>query len=424
MFSPARRAGRPTGLLPPVRRLLAAELPEVRDGLVRHGAYELNMIGGLPPMITDRNPRPGDDRFLSDTTRRTTAEYTFADAARNEPGAAIERGVKVAGVLIGPAVIKGVPHVVGASTSDGHEIRADLVVDAMGRRSKIGVWLTALGGRPPHEEVEDCGFSYYTVFFTGSRPPPLLGPVVTEFGTLTVMTVPADNDLWAITVSCASGDQPLKALRNLDAFKNVVGLSPIQAPWLDGQPITGVLAMSGTVDRYRRFVTDGKPVMTGMVAVADAWACTNPSAGRGISLGLGHAIRLRDTIRAHGGDTVWLAHAFHEITEREFTPWYTNQIRADRSRYRTMDALRQGHRPPAPATDDYSQQEALLWQAMAFDPDLFRAAMEIASVLTLPEDIYARPGVMDRAEAIVGQLPVDAPPPPGSSRADILAALH
>jgi len=336
------------GLLPPVRRLLGAELPDLRDGFVRHGAYRLNMIGGLPPMITDRNPRPGDDRFLSDTARRTTAEYTFADAARNEPGVAIERGVTVAGVLAGPSVIKGVPHLVGAITSDGREIRADLVVDAMGRRSKIGGWLTAVGGQPPYEEAEDCGFTYYTVYFTGSRPPPLLGPVTTEFGTITLITVPADNDVWAVTVWCASGDQPLKALRNLDTFKRVVALSPMQAPWLDGEPITGVLAMSGTVDRYRRFVIDGKPVMTGMVAVADAWACTNPSAGRGISLGLGHAIRLRDTIRETRGDPVRLAQAFHEITETEFTPWYTSQIRADRNRYRTMDALRQGHQPLHP----------------------------------------------------------------------------
>ncbi len=412
------------GLLPPVRRLLEAELPDLRDGLVRNGAYQLNMIGGLPPMITDRDPRPGDDRFLSDTARRTTAEYTFADAARNEPGVVIERGVTVAGVLAGPAVVEGVPHVVGALTSDGREIRADLVVDAMGRRSRIGGWLTALGGQPPHEEAEDCGFTYYTVYFTGSRPPPLIGPVVMEFGTLTVIMVPADNDLWAITVWCASGDQPLKALRNLEVFKKVVALSPLHAPWLDGEPVTGVLAMSGTVDRYRRFVIDGKPVMTGMVAVADAWACTNPSAGRGISMGLGHAVRLRDMIREHGGDTAGLAQGFHEVTETEFTPWYASQIRADRQRYRTMDALRQGHPPPAPGSDEHSQHERLFWQAMAFDADLFRAAMEIASVLTLPEDIYSRPGVLDRAEAIVGHLPVDAPPLPGSSRADLLAAIN
>ena len=267
-------------LHPRVRHVLQAELPELRDELVRNGARCLDMIGNLPPTITDRDPRPGDDRFLTDTARRSTAEYTFANAARNEPRVTIDRGVRVTGVLTGPSADDHVPHVVGAVTSDGREIRAELVVDAMGRRSKIGDWLTAAGGRPPYEEAEDCGFTYYTVYFTG-YPPPILGPLLMEFGTISLITLPADNDTWAITVWCASGDQPLKALRDLEVFKRVVALSPLQAPWLDGHVITPVLPMSGNVDRYRRFLVDDKPVVTGLVAVADAWACTNPSAGRG-----------------------------------------------------------------------------------------------------------------------------------------------
>jgi 2-polyprenyl-6-methoxyphenol hydroxylase-like FAD-dependent oxidoreductase len=409
-------------LQPRVRQLLEAELPDVRDRLVRNGAHRLDMIANLPPMITDRTPRPGDDRFVTDTARRSTAEYTFADAARNEPGLTVERGIRVTGVLTGSSAITGVPHVVGVVTSDGSEIRADLVVDAMGRRSKIGDWLTAAGGRPPYEEAEDCGFSYYTVYFSGTQPP-LLGPVITEFGTLTFITLPADDNVWSITMWCASGDQPLKALRNRETFKKVVALSPMQVPWLDGKAITDVLAMSGPVDRYRRFVVDGKPVVTGIVAVADAWACTNPSAGRGIALGLAHAILLRDTIRETGGDPVRLAYAFDEITETELTPWYTSQIRGDRNRYRTMDALRQGHPPPPPASDDYSQRERLFWQAMPFDADLFRAAMEMISALTLPSDIYARPGLMERAADIVSSMSPEDFAVPSHSRADLLAAI-
>jgi len=410
-------------LHPRVRLLLETELPDLWDGLKRNGAYRMNMLAGLPPMITDRDPRPGDDRFLTDTARRSTAEFTVADAARNEPRLTIERGVKVVGVLTGTSASAGVPHVVGAVTSDGREIRADLVVDAMGRRSRIGEWLTVAGGRPPYEEAEDSGFTYYTVYFRGS-PPPLLGPAVTEFGTISFITLPCDNGVWGITVWCASGDQPLKALRNLETFKKVVALAPTQARWLDGEAITDVLAMSGTVDRYRRFVVDGQPLVTGMVAVADAWACTNPSAGRGISLGLAQAVLLRDTLRETGGHPLPLAHTFHEITETELTPWYTSQIRSDRRRYLVMDALRRGQPPPPPATDDLSQRERLFWQAMPFDPDLFRAGIEIISALTLPHVVYARPGIMDRAEAVVRQLPPDAPGRSQPSRADLLAALN
>jgi hypothetical protein len=61
---------------------------------------------------------------------------------------------------------------------------------------------------------------------------------------------------------------------------------------------------------------------------------------------------------------------------------------------------------------------------MPFDPDLFRAGIEIISALTLPHVVYARPGIMDRAEAVVRQLPPDAPGRSQPSRADLLAALN
>jgi len=89
-----------------------------------------------------------------------------------------------------------------------------------------------------------------------------------------------------------------------------------------------------------------------------------------------------------------------------------------------MDALRQGHTPPPPDGDEYSEHEALFWQTMPFDADLFRAAMEIMSALTLPRDIYTRPEIMNRAEAVAKQLPVDAPATPGTSRAELLAAIN
>jgi hypothetical protein len=50
-------------------------------------------------------------------------------------------------------------------------------------------------------------------------------------------------------------------------------------------------------DWYRRFVIDGQPVATGVVAVSDAWACTDPSVGRGASIAPVHARVLGDLLR-------------------------------------------------------------------------------------------------------------------------------
>ena len=200
----------------------------------------------------------------------------------------IQRGVRVTDLVAGPAAAPGTPHVAGIRTGRGDVLEADLVVDATGRQScssevARGSWCqTSRGIRA------DSGFAYYTRYFTGTQPP-RRGPTLTPLGSISLLTLPGDNDTWSVTIFTAQGDQPLKTLRHDDKWTNVVRACPLQAHWLDGEPITGVIAMSGIVDRYRRFVVDESPVATGFVAVADGWACTNPSAGRGLTVGFLHA---------------------------------------------------------------------------------------------------------------------------------------
>ncbi|OLT16549.1 hypothetical protein BJF78_14125 [Pseudonocardia sp. CNS-139] len=64
-----------------------------------------------------------------------------------------------------------------------------------------------------------------------------------------------------------------------------------------GEPITDVQVMSGLNDRRRTLAVDGEPVVTGLVAIGDAWASTNPSLGRGSTMGLIHACLLRGVLR-------------------------------------------------------------------------------------------------------------------------------
>jgi hypothetical protein len=93
------------------------------------------------------------------------------------------------------------------------------------------------------------------------------------------------------------------------------------AHWLDGQPLTNLLAMSGTLDRYRRFVVDNVPVATGVVAV------TVP--GRAPIRRLAGASRW-DRRMPHGCPTwcgnTWatptrLGKSWDQVTEAELTPW-------------------------------------------------------------------------------------------------------
>lgn len=404
-----------------VRLILTDELPDVLEAFERAGAYRFDMVAGLPPMITDHEPRPIDDKLWTLTGRRSTIEFVFARAAANTPGVDVRRGVHVTELITGPPANGAAPHVTGVRTSDGAEHPANLVIDATGRRSKLPEWVASAGGRPPLEHGEECGFSYYTRFYTGDEVPAIIGPLVSALGTISILTLPGDNTTWSVTTFCASGDRPLKAMRHADVFERVVASSPLQAHWLQGKPLTDVLPMSGVLDRYRRMVVDGEPVVTGILPLADAWACTNPSAGKGIVYGLIHGVGLRDTLREVSDDPTALALRFDEVTEAQVKPWYDMQIAADRKRVAEMDALRRGEQPPT-YDDDLSRTEAAFWSAAPYDADLFRAAMEIVAGLSLNTEVFARPGVMERARA-AAPPPGEGFVPPGPTREELLALV-
>src|SRR4051794_28761081 len=253
----------PHNLFPGFRRVAEAELPDLTERLLAAGCVWEEPLAGMPPWITDHEPRPGDDALRFVTGRRPVVEAVIADKAREHAGVTVRRGVKVAGLMTGPRKQSGVLHVTGVRTDDGEEVAADLVVDAMGRKTPSADWFTAAGGAVPHTQSEDCGFAYYTRYFTGDQLPVKMGPVLSELGSFTLLTLVGDNNTWSVTVFTATADAALKAFRDADAFTAVIRECPLQAHWLDGVPITDVLAYAGVLDRYRRFVVDGRAVATG-----------------------------------------------------------------------------------------------------------------------------------------------------------------
>ena len=411
----------PHNVFPRFRQVCDEELPELPGMLAAAGCPWVDPLGTpalggmLPPSLSDHEPRPGDEAFRMVTGRRPVVESVIAAVAAEQPGVVIRRGVRATGLTGGPSSVPGVPHVAGVRTSAGEELRADLVVDAMGRRSRGAELLTELGARPPHTESETSGFSYYSRYFTGPSQPVMAGPVLTPLGTMSVLTLYGDNDTWSVTIYTSSHDAPVKALRDGETFARVIGACPLQAHWLDGRPVTGVLPMAGITERFRRFVVDGTPVVTGFAAVGDAWACSDPSGGRGLSIGIMHAQVLRRTVRTHLGDPAAFARAWDEGTERAVSPYFRNQAAADRFRLAEMTALRQG-RPWSPPDSPMTR----LINAAAWDPDAFRAFVATVMCLALPQDVLARPEISDTLERIGDKTP---PPFPGPDRPRLLRLL-
>jgi 2-polyprenyl-6-methoxyphenol hydroxylase-like FAD-dependent oxidoreductase len=316
----------------------------------------------------------------------------------------------------------GTPHVTGVRLDSGETLHADLVVDAMGRSSRLPRWLSDANIGPLHEESEDSGFIYYGRYFRsadGTTPRPF-GPLLAPMGTFSILTLPSDNGTWAVTIVASSGDQVLKRMRDPDLWTAVMQACPLHAHWLEGEPISSLEAMGGVLDRYRRPLTDGRPLLTGIALLGDAWACTNPSLGRGISLGLLHTQCLREVVSSHLDDQLEFAQAWDSVTEAKLTPWYRETVEEDRDRLHEIDALRNGLEP-TPASEQSSVLRRALNTAALHDPDLFRAYLESRGVLTPLSETFARDGLAERTLELAGEHePIVLP---GPSREDLLTLL-
>ncbi|HZT65830.1 MAG TPA: FAD-dependent oxidoreductase [Acidimicrobiales bacterium] len=405
----------PHFFLAPYRAILDHDLPRVAKAVDAAGGLRQNPYLEVPEQI--RGPeQPGDSDLGVLTARRPVMEAALASVAPSTPGLGVRRGVAVSGLVTGPSARPGVAHVVGVRTDAGEEIRADLVVDMMGRRSPLPRWLEEAGARPPVELLEDCGFMYYGRHFRSRNGalPFAFGPPIQHLGSISSLTLVADNSTWSLVIVTSAKDKALYPLREPERWDRLVRSLPLVAHWLDGDPIDDrVQTMAKIEDRHRGFLVDGEPVVTGVVAVADAWACSNPSVGRGASIGMMHGRLLRDTLRDAGLDDPYrFASAFHRSTEAEIEPWFRWTLFGDRHRLAQVDAAINGdeYRPG----DEKWESEQALTAAAGKDPDLLRAMIR-ANLLVEPLDKSLTPALIDKALQLGGnwrEEPVPAPPRP------------
>ena len=405
------------------RAILDAELPAVSAALADAGGLRQNFIRDVLPAQVSGGWQDGDERYEWLTGRRVLVEAVLAAAAEATPGVEVRRGVGVAGLTSGASAQAGVPQVTGVRTRDGGDIPADLVVDMSGRRSALPGWLQDIGARPPGEELEDSGLVYFGRHFRSAdgSVPPLFGAPQIHWGTISSLTLPADNGTWSVVVVTAAKDTALRPLREADRWEAVVRGLPLVAHWLDGTPIDdGVQVMARLEDRYRRFAVDGQPVATGVVAVADSWACTNPTNGRGASIGLLHALTLRDQLRAVGlDDPAAFAGAFDAATAETVEPWYRATLTSDRHRLGEIEAGIRGVAYDSP--DPAYQLEKALDLALQQDPECLRASLDTRLVLRTPEDVFARPGLRDKTLRLGSHWRDE--PPFGPTREQILSLV-
>jgi 2-polyprenyl-6-methoxyphenol hydroxylase-like FAD-dependent oxidoreductase len=381
---------------PRFRQILESELPEVLDDLRAAGCLSFNPLEVAPAEITG-GWRDDDDRFRAVTGRRPVVESVLARGAEATPGLDVRRGVPIAGLVTSDTASNGTPHVTGVRTEDGETIHADLVIDVTGRRSPLTRWLADIGARPLDEDIEDIGFQYYGRHFESGDGsiPAMMGPLLSTAGTVSLLSLPADNGTWGLGIISSARDTELRGLRDNERWTKVVELFPLHAHWLDGKPLHDVITMAKLEDRIRTFVVDGAPVVTGLLAVGDSWACTNPSLGRGATIGAMHALALRDLLRDDGADDPGaLAQRWHEVTGDGVKKFYDETQRFDRHRLHEIDALSDGRRYTT--SDPSWEYNGCLAATATHDGDLFRSLISIIALLKTEQEVFGDPAIVEK----------------------------
>jgi 2-polyprenyl-6-methoxyphenol hydroxylase-like FAD-dependent oxidoreductase len=410
----------PHYMLPRFRHLLEAELPDVANALLGAGGLRYDVAAQLPERISGGR-RTDDDRFVALTARRPVLEAVVARAAAAEPGVELRRGTAVRELVTGRPDRTGVPRIIGVVTGTGEVVRADLVVDAGGRRSVLPKLLAAIGVTGVVEEREECGFVYYARHFRSSDGlPPLLGPLQQQHDSVSLLTLPADGGAWSVVITTSTRDTELRVLRDADRWTAAVRSYPLAAHWVDAEPITGVDAFGGIEDRIRRYVVHGRPVVTGVLALGDAWACTNPQLGRGTAMGMWHAVLLRDIVATGEGESPGeQALRWANGTRQLLEPWYESTLVTNRNRHAEIAGDVAGV-PHAPDDIGWKLGKALFAGAR-HDPDVLRGLLEVASMLALPSEVLGRHGMAARVMAAGGGEPQY--PLPGPDRRALLSVV-
>jgi 2-polyprenyl-6-methoxyphenol hydroxylase-like FAD-dependent oxidoreductase len=403
--------------------LLRDRARDVYDHLLAIGATEINLADYHPPTLRDFTRQPGDDDLRMVISRRSTFELVLRQQALSRPKVRLSAGQTVRGLV---AAQDDKLRIVGVRLADGRTELADVVIDATGRRSAAESWLTDAGLPTPVTVSESCKIVYYTRYYRmlASSPP---GPVNRGFGSgglwdhYTAVLFLGDNGTFSISVGVLPEDSALKSLRYEEAFTAAIRATPLLAGWIapgNSEPISPVYSM-GSLDNSLRLPDTGQPLVTGFFGIGDAVCTTNPSYGRGVSLGLTHAYLLADLLDEHPLVDSRQAAKFAARTDSLLRPWWEEAVANDRGRAGLWEATLHGRPAQRPPADVVTFGLAVA--ASTQDAEVWRRVANEMMMLALPASLYSDEGIRHRVGKVLagGALPQL----PGASRNDLVSAV-
>lgn len=402
----------PHAFIPRGRAELMRLLPDVYAELMVNGAHDVDCQPKLPGPS-----RPGDEEVQYLAVRRPLVEWALRRAVNAQAQLEVRAPSRVDGLLIHAGAVTG-------ARADGAEIAADLVVDAMGRRTPTVRWLADAGVDVGEARSSDCGVVYYARYYR-QRPdvdlpdgPWMLSPRG-DLGYCGFATFPGDNRTFAALLAVPPAAPAWRGLNDPTRFEAAVATIPQLRSWVHPDccdPITDVMPMAG----LRNSCWSDLAVVPGLVRVGDALAHTDPVLAHGLSFALIHAGALRDVLQEHSGAAA-VSGAFDAVVRPAIEERFQFITEFDEQRLRMW---RGEPVDPAHHDGDYALfSMAAAGVAAMVDPDVARVFARRVGLLDSTRVLDDDLEMQLRIERIFAEVTSVPRPPAGPPLADMLALV-
>jgi 2-polyprenyl-6-methoxyphenol hydroxylase-like FAD-dependent oxidoreductase len=280
---------------------------------------------------------------------------------------------------------------------------ADLVVDAMGRASRLADWLQDDGYDVPPLQRLAAPINYATALFKRTRPHALtaalslFSPPYPVDGVAVAGVAAIERDQWIVLLMGYDDSRPG---RTIEAFQDTCAKLPPVYGEATRDAVTGEVFTYHQADSRRRDFDGQGRFPAGLLSVGDTVASFNPVYAQGMSAAALHASCLAEYLRAEPvpGRP---ATAFFDLERIVVDAAWTLSAGGDAAR---LDALTGARVPEGISRQRWALDQLL--RASPIDQVVARAVNDVTFMLAHP-DTLADPALLDRAVTANQRHPVN-----------------